>query len=294
MPNSITTIERFAFNMCSGLTTIDLPNSITKIGTNAFTLCTSLNSITLPNAITKIESQTFSHCQALTTINLPITIDTIGTMAFYDCINLGSITIPGSVISIGNQAFDNCTNLTLVNYNAQNAQYVGSAFEGCIRLTTIMIAEDVQNIPTYAFAGITSLTHIYSEAVVPPTISSNTFKDVVKTIPVYVPCGSIQAYQSDYNWSKFTNIQCQSQLNQTITTVEQTKLYPNPTNGITTLEIEAQTKAIDVFVYDVMGRNIKTYNLKANQTQLNIDLSGFTKGIYQVKVENQTKKLIVN
>ncbi len=61
-----------------------------------------------------------------------------------------------------------------------------------------------------------------------------------------------------------------------------------------TLEVEGLTKSADVFIYDITGRYLKTYKLEANQTELNIDLTGFAKGVYQIKVLNQTKKLIVN
>ena len=71
-------------------------------------------------------------------------------------------------------------------------------------------------------------------------------------------------------------------------------LYPNPTTGNTVLKVEGIRKAPDVFVYDITGRYLQTYHLEANQKELNIDLTGFAKGIYQVKVMNQTKKLIVN
>ncbi|MFA7082741.1 MAG: T9SS type A sorting domain-containing protein [Bacteroidales bacterium] len=71
-------------------------------------------------------------------------------------------------------------------------------------------------------------------------------------------------------------------------------LYPNPTTGKTILETQGLDKAVDVFIYDITGRYLKTYKLEANQNKLDIDLTGFAKGVYQVKVMNQTKKLIVN
>ena len=60
------------------------------------------------------------------------------------------------------------------------------------------------------------------------------------------------------------------------------------------LRTEGLNKAVDVFVYDITGRYLKAYKLEANQKELDIDLTGFAKGVYQVKVMNQTKKLIVN
>ena len=42
IPNSISTIERFAFDACKSLTSINLPSSVTNIGGYAFSGCTSL------------------------------------------------------------------------------------------------------------------------------------------------------------------------------------------------------------------------------------------------------------
>ncbi|MDD2191870.1 MAG: M6 family metalloprotease domain-containing protein [Bacteroidales bacterium] len=71
-------------------------------------------------------------------------------------------------------------------------------------------------------------------------------------------------------------------------------LYPNPTNGNTTLKTEGIIEPTDVFVFDAIGRHLRTYKLEPNQKELNIDLTGFAKGIYQIKVLNQTKQLIKN
>ncbi len=169
-----------------------------------------------------------------------------------------------------------------------------NSFTNCNNITSITIPSTILSIGENAFNGCTNISTITSNPINPPTTSPTSFEGISKTIPVIVTCQSLQDYQSAANWQDFTNIQCLLGIDEIPTTTElQTKLYPNPTNGIATLEIEAQTKAIGVFVYDVMGRNIKTYNLKANQKELNIDLTSFPKGIYQVKVENQTKKLIV-
>ena len=40
----------------------------------------------------------------------------------------------------------------------------------------------------------------------PPTLDNDVFTNVPKYIPVYVPCGSLAAYQAAAGWSDFTNI----------------------------------------------------------------------------------------
>ena len=51
----------------------------------------------------------------------------------------------------------------------------------------------------------------------PPTLGSNSvFSGVNKNIPLYVPCGSLAAYQSAAYWNQFTNIQERCSQSQTI------------------------------------------------------------------------------
>ncbi|MFA6933314.1 MAG: T9SS type A sorting domain-containing protein, partial [Bacteroidales bacterium] len=75
-------------------------------------------------------------------------------------------------------------------------------------------------------------------------------------------------------------------------------LYPNPTEKETKLEIEGLTDDSDVFVLDLNGRILKTYKYSLDQKQLIIDVSGFAKGIYSIKVNssnfNTVKKIVVN
>ncbi|MFA6933151.1 MAG: T9SS type A sorting domain-containing protein, partial [Bacteroidales bacterium] len=76
-----------------------------------------------------------------------------------------------------------------------------------------------------------------------------------------------------------------------------TKLYPNPTEGKARLEIEGLSSDVDVLVYDMVGRVIQTHKINKGKKELEIDLSGYAKGVYSIRIMNdsinQTKKLIV-
>ena len=112
-------------------------------------------------------------------------VTSIGNYTFFCCYSLTSVTIPESVTSIGDDAFSWCSSLT-----------------------SVTIPNSVTSIGERAFYGCSSLTSITCEAATPPTIGGTyTFKGVSTSIPVYVPCGCVEAYKAANGWKNFTNIQ---------------------------------------------------------------------------------------
>ena len=59
---SVTSIGDYAFNGCSGLTSVTIGNSVTRIGSFAFSGCSGLTSVTIPNSVTSIGSSAFYKC----------------------------------------------------------------------------------------------------------------------------------------------------------------------------------------------------------------------------------------
>ena len=89
----VTSIGNYAFNNCSGLTSVTIPNSVTSIGGGAFRGCSGLTSVTIPNSVTSIDSFAFDFCFGLTSVtcyaeNVPST----GSNAF-DSSNMGNATL---------------------------------------------------------------------------------------------------------------------------------------------------------------------------------------------------------
>ena len=292
-------IETASNTLIIGCKTTTIPNSVTSIGDYAFRYCTGLTSVTIPNSVTSIGSNAFEECSSLTSITIPNSVTSIGDWAFFECSSLTSIIIPNSVTSIGEVAFCNCTGLTSIDVTSDNPNYysedgvlfnktkteliqypignvrteytipnsvtsIGNgAFEGCTGLTSITIPNSVTSIGVVAFFFCSGLTSITCEATTPPTCDLLAFEEVPKSIPLYVPFGSKDAYRNAAGWKDFTNIQPIKADNVDITTVE---VVPDETSvniawpkisGAYTYELvikDKNGKVVCTLVFDAEGR----------------------------------------
>lgn len=170
--DGVTNIGDWAFSCCQNLASIIIPNSVTSIGRAAFYDCSSLTSITIPNSVTSIGKDAFYYCKGLASITIPNSVKSIENSTFEYCIGLASITIPNSVTSIGEHAF-----------------------YGCMGLTSITIPKSVTSIDECAFLLCSNLTSITFEGSTPPKFGYDVFEDINKSIPVYVPANSLEAYK---------------------------------------------------------------------------------------------------
>ena len=160
IPNSVTSIDHFAFVGCSSLTSVTIPDRVTSIGECTFDGCSSLTSVTIPDSVTSIGGYAFSGCSSLTSVTIPDSVTSIGENAFYGCSSLTSVTIPDSVTNTGYGVFSNCSSLTSVTIPDSVTSMVGGAFSGCSSLTSVIIPDSVTSIGNSAFHGCSSLTSV--------------------------------------------------------------------------------------------------------------------------------------
>ena len=116
------------------------------------------------------------------------------------------VIIEDGVTNIGNYAFSLCSNMTSVTIPKSVTRIGYCAFKYCKDLTSITISNSVTSIGEGAFSS-PNITSITSYASTPPIIVKNCFYYIDKSIPVYVPANSIDAYKVANEWKDFTNIQ---------------------------------------------------------------------------------------
>ena len=153
-------IANYAFENCSGLTSVTIPESVTSIGGNAFYNCSGLTSVTIPESVTNIGSSTFYGCSGLTSVTIPESVTSIGSSAFRGCSGLTSVIIPESVTLIDYGTFDGCTGLTSITIPNSVTSIDNFAFSGCSGLTSVTIPESVTSIGSYAFQNCSGLTSV--------------------------------------------------------------------------------------------------------------------------------------
>ena len=201
LPSGVTEIGWGAFDGCKGLTSLTIPSSVTKIDCwGVFYGCSGLTSLTLPSCVTSIGWGVFYGCSRLTSLTIPSSVTKIGELAFQGCSGLTSLTIPSCVTSIGKNAFQGCSGLTSLSLPSSVTEIGWYAFKGCSRLTTLTIPSSVTWIGREAFSGCSGLTSIYVYPENLPELGTDIFTGCdAKNCTVYVPKGTV----NDYKSSKF-------------------------------------------------------------------------------------------
>ena len=192
IPNSVTSIETYAFSGCRDLTSIMIPKSVTSIGNRAFQNCSRLDTIVVEEGNAKYDSR--EDCNAI--------IETESNTLYVGGLNT---TIPQSVTTIGNYAFRGrwLREFTIPNHVTSIGN---STFRECIGLTTITFGSGVTSIGSESFAGCANLNTIISLNPTPPVLSRYAFDNSTYNATLKVPVGSKSAYTEAEYWKKFTNI----------------------------------------------------------------------------------------
>ena len=298
IPEGVMFIDDNVFESCINLEKITFPNSLIELGFNSvWSMGAFYNTAWLKN------NQDFPiiyagkvayryrnpNSSSISFVEVEEGTLGIGGAAFKGSRNLKNVVIPNSVIIIGDAAFWGCTGLTSVTIPNSVTSIGSLAFSGCTSLKCVTIPESVKNIGSQAFEYCINLTSVYMQSKTPPTINEKYDKIFDNysynepnnsKITMYVPIGSLAAYQAVGNWKNYYNI-----VEYDATAIEDVT-NDSPAFELTVGGIQltaAEGKA--VAVYTAGGELVEKFDSYANE-EIALD-----KGVYIVRVGNKAVKV---
>lgn len=132
-------------------------------------------------------------------------INNISNSALCYCSSLRKVIILNGATSIEENAFNSCHALTYVDIPESVTVIKGYSFQNCYSLRSIKFCSNITKIDSRAFFNNYSIEEIHCLSNNPPVISSDTFSGIPSDCIIYVPVGSLEAYQTATNWSTYAD-----------------------------------------------------------------------------------------
>ncbi len=286
IPNTVFTINSYAFSHCSALTSINIPQSVTIIGNFAFYNCSGLKSINVDSGNKKFSSKDgalFSYDMTTLIVCpggkegdfiIPNTVSSIKMHAFSYCKALTSVTIPGSVSSIDNPIFRDCSKLNSINVDIENLHFKSS--DG------VLFNNDMTNLITYPCGREGS----YNIPISVCSIGRNAFSYCRALNSVTIPnsVSTINDYAFGYCYS-LTSIHSESLTAPSIQEhsffdVNKNKCYVYVPNGCKNEYVEKWTWPSDMVIEDVSNiSNLETEDINIDINHSNIVIENLPKNM---------------
>ena len=233
LPESLTSIRKYAFYQCTNLALTELPDTVTDIQINAFYQCTNLALTKLPSNLQMIRGYAFYQCTNLALTELPDTVIDIDDQAFRGCSKLALTKLPNNLEHIGAMAFYDCKKLEITEIPQSVTSLEGTSFQNCTKLKTIVVHENIKSIDSSTFRGCTSLTEVTLKGAI-KTIAIHSFNgcsnltkfvmpNITGTITlggtnafegtpiangagyIYIPDDLVDTFKSNTNWGNFAD-----------------------------------------------------------------------------------------
>ena len=297
--------------------TVTIGNSVTSIGDRAFYECINLSSLislaTVPPEIGGIEAFPYPN---FCTVTVPC-----GSLAAYTTSTCRwNIFFPQRITE--SSSFE-----LSVSVNEEAYGSVEVETQSCNVKTLTAIANEgyeftawndgnTENPRTITITSDTAFMAIFTEAVSTPTITLTVNNEAMGSA-TYTLDGNTAVLTATANegYSFLTWSDGNTENPRTVTITSDTtfmaiftasgssslqdvdtkefSLYPNPAKGFVVLEFETLQGNTPLQIFDMNGRTLRSFDLKAGREVLKIDLGDLPKGVYAIKFGNAIRKLVV-
>ena len=289
IPESLTTIRSEAFSGCSGLEHIELSPNIRMEYYDTggvFSECTGLTSIDIPEGWTLISNGTFAYCTNLTEVYLPESLEVIDNRAFSNCWKLNIMNLPDNLRTINKESFAKCKELSGdLEIPPMVESILPLAFDSCYKIKHLVLGVSVETVLESAFRN-TEIDTIVVKASTPP--------DLIPTypigygwmfpedIPIIIPCGTMEAYQSSEYWDRFTNFieDCSLAVDENGLNGVMVSTFPNPAKGNLNLEFSPDVTPTRIELYDLQGRLVRSQATGLES----VGMEGLAAGTYTLRI----------
>ena len=234
IPNSVTDIGNYAFNMCTKLKSVKLPANLKTVGIRAFEYCKSLSTVEFPDRVVEFSSKVFDGTPwieeqrkngPLVIVNgslidaqdakgdvvIPSEVKYVAASAFARNMDITSVVYPEGVYKISDNTFFYCSNLTSVE--AKGATAIESmAFAYCDKLTSLKLSEKLKSIDSYGFSdakGTATITFYGTREswdAVEKSASDQFLQRATVVFEEYVPTSETELKKGDANCDGQVNI----------------------------------------------------------------------------------------
>ena len=206
LPSTVITIDRYAFQNCQKLTTVDGCENVEAIRERAFQYCSKLTNFPFGNKLQSIESAVFENCSSLPeSLVMPASLTSFSWDNMFNGssvrnFDLSQCTLSGS---FAYNAFGKCTSLILPE---KGDYYLGEYALNEAPLTELRLPAAVSQIWGESVLPST-LKRLYVSRMTPIGVSSNAFNNInFDNCTLYVPSGSLEAYEAAAYWSNFYDV----------------------------------------------------------------------------------------
>ena len=296
--------------------TVAINSGVTTVGWSAFQSYGELTSVKIGNSVSMIDYGAFYSCVKLTSITIGNSVNMIEEWAFAYCKNLGNITIHASTPPVFNDnTFMEINDVSLSVPCGTEGDYSQSGWnifyisEYQINVPTDITVTGTEDGLTISWEGNGSSYDLYRNNIWLTTLNENVFTNINLNIG-YDYCYKVRALGLTCE-SAFSEPVCKTFTGSGIDNYElgignyELVVFPNPTTGVFTVTARGHvslSEKSEIFeLFDIFGNSFSISLAGGGRGWISpsfgggrgeVDISHLPSGIYILKVNNQSIKVI--